>query len=287
MINLEKIRQVPWASYSIGKDPLSLIGSFQSGLTVDLIATKRAHFEICDLSESLLSVVERNRRTNFDFLPVLDSATHRIVGLLEIAPFTQEKVSDRPVAEIMRPLSEENLIGADAGILTFVREADHKKCRLIVSGCEISGLVSLSDLQRLPVRAALFGIVTYLEIIMAELIRREFEGGQGWLHRLTDDRQQKLKAEIDKAQRDDDFVEALLFTQLADKITIIRKSPRFAFGKGEFERDLKKIQALRDHLAHANDFASTARAASDTCKTVRLTDKWTDRLLEAFDATKG
>jgi hypothetical protein len=60
------------------------------------------------------------------------------------------------VYEKMRHLSEANLIGADASILAFVRDADRHKCRLVVSGCEISGLVSLSDLQRLPVRAALF-----------------------------------------------------------------------------------------------------------------------------------
>ena len=67
------------------------------------------------------------------------------------------------VSDVMRPLSEGNLLGADASILTFIRYADHQKCRLIVSGHEISGLVCLSDLQRLPVRAALFGLVTCLK----------------------------------------------------------------------------------------------------------------------------
>jgi hypothetical protein len=44
----------------------------------------------------------------------------------------------------MRPLSEENLIGADAGILDFVRDADRQRCRLVISGREIGGLVTLS-----------------------------------------------------------------------------------------------------------------------------------------------
>src|SRR5262249_53547236 len=152
----------------------------QKGLTVDLIATKRADFETCDLNESLPAVVERNRRNRFDFLPVIEPATKRIIGLFEITPFMQGAAENGRVEQVTRALSEENLIGADASILAFVRDADCHRCRLIVSGNEISGLVSLSDLQHLPVRAALFGVVTYLEIIMADVIRREFKSSDEW-----------------------------------------------------------------------------------------------------------
>jgi hypothetical protein len=68
-------------------------------------------------------------------------------------------VSEEPVSARMSRLSDENLIGADASILTFVRNADRQKCRLVLSGLEISGLVSLSDLQRLPVWAACLGFM--------------------------------------------------------------------------------------------------------------------------------
>src|SRR5262249_40732179 len=149
---------------------------------------------------------------------------------------------------------------------------------LIVSGHEISGLVSQSDLQRLPVRAALFGLITCLEIIMANSIRRRFDGSDAWLNLLSDSRQQKLKYEISKARSDDDFVEAILFAQFCDKVDIILKNPQFPFEKAASRREFKKIQALRDHLAHANDYASSAHSASETCKTVRLIDKWSKDL---------
>jgi hypothetical protein len=286
MTSFESVRQISWASSSIGNDPHSIIDSLQKGLTVDLIATKRAEFETCDASEALPSVVERNRRKRFDFLPVVESATKRINGLFEIAPFMQGVVGDVRIGDAMRPLSEENLMGADASILTFVRDADRQRCRLIVSEHEISGLVSLSDLQRLPVRTALFGVVTYLEIIMADVIRREFKGSNKWLDRLPDGRQQKLHAEISKARGDNDLIEALLFTQFSDKITIILRSSRLSVERKEFECELKEVQALRDHLAHANDYASSAQAASETCRTVRLIDKWSTQLLQTVHAGK-
>ncbi|MGO4843671.1 hypothetical protein AB4144_66485, partial [Rhizobiaceae sp. 2RAB30] len=67
-------------------------------------------------------------------------------------------------------LREAHLIGADASILSFVKEADTRPFRLLVSERGIVGLVSLSDLQKLPVRAALFGLVTGLEMAMTDAI---------------------------------------------------------------------------------------------------------------------
>ncbi|SDR39049.1 hypothetical protein SAMN05519103_02589 [Rhizobiales bacterium GAS113] len=269
-----------WANSSIGNDPDLTVEALQSGLTVSLIATKRADFETCIRDEEILTVVNRNRRNRFDFLPVIGATKDRaevrskIVGLIEIAPLMQSATSDERVFARMRPLSEENLIGADASILAFVRDADRQKCRLVVSGHEISGLVSLSDLQRLPVRAALFGLVTHLEIIMADAIRREFDSTDGWIERLSEGRKAQLQDEIGKATVGDGLVDELLFTQFADKMTIIHRSPYFTFGKNSFKGDLKQVQALRDHLAHANDYAASPRAACEVCSTVRLIDKW-------------
>jgi hypothetical protein len=251
-----------------------------------LTSTERAKLETCSIDVELAAVVARNLDSKFDFLPVTDSIagegkTHnRIVGLIELVPFMQGAGASGVVRDCstLYPLSEDNLIGADASILDFIRDADQRRCRLVISGHEISGLVSLSDLQRLPVRAALFGLVTHVEMIMANAIRREFNGTQGWTDRLSENRRQKIREEINKAQDDDALVDALLFTQFADKVMIIRKSQRFVLGRNGFENDLKQIQSLRDHLAHANDYAATRESASKVCGTVRLADKWSKEL---------
>ena len=273
-----------WASKALDDDPIGMLETFHRGLTVDLIVTKRALLETCAADEALASVIERNRNNGFDFLPVTEPASRkpdsyaRIVGLIEILPYMHGKEPQGDVREIMRPLSEENLIGADASIIAFVRNADHQRCRLVISGPEISGLVSLSDLQRLPVRAALFAMVTQLEMIMASRIRSEFGNSDGWIERISNDRQLKLHEQAAAAKSDDGFVDLLLFTHFADKVTIIKKSPDFGWSKGSFERELGQVQELRDDLAHANDYAATRAAAIRTCETVRMIEMWIDRL---------
>jgi hypothetical protein len=276
-----------WASGALEQDPQVAMRNLQKGLTVDLIATSREHFETCEHDEALPVVVRRNKSNLFDFLPVVHGRSAKssklgtVVGLVEIAPFRQSEVPDQPVHHSMAPLSDRNLIGADASILDFIRDADQQRCRLIVSGLEISGLVSLSDLQRLPVRATLFGLVTHLEIIMSATIRSEFRGSNdpdGWLGRLSPERRKKIEREIREATTEQSLVDSLLFTQFGDKETIIRKSPFFKLNKRAFKNELAQIQTLRNALAHANDYASSQEAARQTCRTVRLIEAWSATL---------
>lgn len=267
-------RPSAWAKRSDNSPELMM--NFQDGLPVRLIATPKSSFSTCRTDEDLARVVERNVES-FDYLPVVDvaeDARETIVGLIDLVPFMHGETPQGLVKDRMRRLSEDSLIGADASILSFLIGADRHRCRLVVSGPEISGLVSLSDLQRLPVRAALFVMITHAEITMASAIRREFNGSDEWIERLSPGRQSKIKGEKKKSATEDTFVDSLLFTQFADKTTIIRKSPLFKESKTAFEAEMRVAQKLRDQLAHANDYASTRAAAEDVCRTVRSIAQW-------------
>jgi CBS domain len=120
-------------------------------------APSRAALKTCRPDENVSDVVERNVE-GFDFLPVVEMSSgsnEKIVGLLSTKAISLNSQKADKVGSIFRPLSEELVIGADSSILEFVSDADSKPCRLVVSGARIEGLVSLSDLQKLPVRAAL------------------------------------------------------------------------------------------------------------------------------------
>jgi hypothetical protein len=254
-----------------------ILEHFQDALPVQLISIPRHQFRTCYARE-LVADVKASNTEDYDFLPVLKpwrtGGIAAIIGLLEISTPTS---ASAVVEEVMRPLCEENLIGADASILDFLRDADQRPCRLIVAGRDITSLVSLSDIQRLPVRAALFAMITHLEMTMADAIRRGYENTE-WMTKLPPERMAKIQTEIKGATSDDSFVDSLLFTQFCDKVTIIRKSEAFRDNKNEFSKQMKSIQDLRDLLAHANEFAATRKAAAAVCETVRVIDEWIVRL---------
>ncbi len=265
--------------------------TLHSGLTVALIATARETLMTCCLSESLSDVVSRSAGQQYDYLPVENDERSEIVGLLHAIDFAQ----DSPCVEIVmgryRPLSEGDLIGADASILDFIKGADSKPRRLVVSGDKIVGFVTLSDLQKLPVRAALFALITGLELTMSEAINKEFPKKEKWWGLLNERRQEKVNEKIRESKRKDTFVNALLYTQFCDKRDILMEFPCFSRVRSELCRQLKDIENLRNDLAHANEYAATRVDAENVCGIVRnlleLRKEIKTKVLDIADGSKG
>jgi len=271
----------PWTAQAEA-DALAALANFEEGLPVRLIATHRKELQTCRAGEDLRHVVRQNR-AGYDHLPVEDDigGLARIVGLLAVPRSTEHVEHGRRVESAMMPLSEEHLIGADAGILSFVRAAHRHECRLVIVGPQIGGLVTLSDLQKLPVRAALFGIITHLEMTMAEVIRREFTEVNAWKKVLPEYRQKTIARSIQRSQAKtpaaDGYVDDVLFTTFHDKLSILRAASLGGMDVASFEYDMDEIRRLRNEIAHANNYASTRAAARRTCKAVGLIDAWIDR----------
>lgn len=266
-----------WASAGLSESP-DVFKALHSGLTVGLIATPARELKTCTPHELISNVLLRNPE-DFDFLPVIDEA-HRFVGMFHAAVHRDRRTLGT-VWQCYVPLSENYLVGADASILDFVLDADEKQCRLVISGTKVVGLVSLSDLQRLPVRAALFALITGLEMTMASLIRARHSKSEGWMRLLTSGRRAKIEEERKKAKSDDGYVDTLLFTQFCDKRDILTQTlPESE--RGALSAALEDIERLRDRIAHANEYASSPAQAKNVCKIVRellhLKDQFQDRL---------
>ncbi|MEH2565138.1 hypothetical protein [Bradyrhizobium sp. AZCC 2289] len=245
--------------------------TLHSGLKVKLIATPRSDFRTCHANEHVSAVLRRNI-DSYDFIPVVSDGaggSQHIIGLFHAANYTDhEGIGDR-IQDHFNSLSEDFIIGADASILDFIKDADAKPCRLVVSGSNIIGLVSLSDLQKLPVRAVLFALITGFEITMMEAIKRTYKSETHWMNSLSLERRQNVEYQKSKSEEADAIVDTLLFTQFADKKTLVKKQLPKTRPKKSFEKALRTIESLRNKIAHANEYANTPTHARSVCKTVR------------------
>ena len=241
----------------------------QRSLTVDMIMTPRADLRTCRRDEIASAVMARNTE-HFSFLPVVDEPG-RFLGLYRAERWFGKEAPQEKIGDDFEPFSEDVVIGADASIIDFVKNADERATRLVVSGDRVAGLVSLSDLQQLPVRAALFTLITRLEMAMAERIETEWVGDEsmGWLELLSEKRRACIVDAIGKAKQEDGFVSEIAFSQLADKVTIIRKKGLIPGSGSRLRREFKAIRKLRDGIAHANYYAESPGAACKACETVR------------------
>jgi CBS domain-containing protein len=270
-----------WARHSLDADPDALLGSIERGLRVRLIATPCDELVTCDAEADLRAEAARNEDRRFDFLPVTRAGDggRRICGLMRMVSFLEgHHAPEGAVSNYMEPLSEENLIGADAGILTFIRHADSRPCRLVFAGTRIVGLVSLSDIQRLPVRPVLFMLITHFELLMADIIRIRFKTQDVWKELLSKDQRRRLDKRIADRRRDGMEIDPLLMTEFSEKTTIVGKIITLSDDQDLFKSDMDTARRFRNDLAHAKNFAATREDAEQTCKTVRSIEKWIGRL---------
>jgi len=260
---------------------LEKLRKVQGSLTVGLIMVPRADFLTCSRNDTALDVKTRNA-DNYSFLPVVDEA-ERVIGLYNAEQwFNMEATADLVGSDFL-PISEETVIGADASIFDFIRKADDVPTKLVVSGDGVAGLVSLSDIQQLPVRAALFALVTSLEMAMAMAIEARWQNADEWRAFLTENRQTQLEEQIQKALQKDGFVSEIAFTQFIDKSTILFKGGVFKGTRTAHDARFKAIQSLRDNLAHANQYADTPDTAKLVCKVVRSIYELKDELLRVVE----
>ncbi len=249
--------------------------TLHSGLTVELIQTPRADLVTCRPGEKATDVLDRNeagngaRRETYDYLPVEDG--DEIVGLFR----TRLTAAIRPVGGAiveshMDRLSSANLIGGDGAILDFLREIDEKPYRLVVAGDRISGLVTWSDLQKLPVRPVLFDLVTGLEAEMVHAIKHRYPSGEGWLVYLRSEGRRNVRRRIERGEENDSRVDALLYTYFCDKARILRAMdcPRSWEGS-EYPDEFGRIRDLRNQIAHLHDYVASRQEVTRLQETVR------------------
>ena len=263
----------PWASRA--DTTPKTVEAMQAGLTVDLIMTPRDKLMTCRPNDCIGCLMAKNV-DRFSSLPVeqADPITelYRITGIYDAEQwFDKPPPPGKSIGDDFERLTEDHLVGSNASILDFITTGVERPTRLVASGTKIVGLVCMADLHKLPVRAALFSVVTALEMAMADRIAAEWQDSDCWLNLLSCDRRKKVKDQICKARGNDTYVSDIASTQYADKKTIICKCKRdLVAGRSRrrLKKDFEAIIKLRDPLAHANDYASNLALAKSVSRTV-------------------
>lgn len=242
------------------------------GPTVVHIQTPRDQFVTCSPEQSLTEIVHPATvpYDEYDYLPVVrSSSSTQVIGVLCTRSAAKHDGHTARVKDCYEPLAERHLLGANASILEFVLHVDCHPCRFIVAGGRISGLVTLSDLQRLPVRMTLFALLTGFEMTLIEVIKRCYPEDEQWLSLLPPYRQSGVCRAIRRARAKDNFVHGLYATNLFDKLLIVQNFPYFDDGGEDLAPELRDIKCLRDQIAHADNFALTPERARKACRVAR------------------
>lgn len=174
---------------------------------------------------------------------------------------TRDSLDGGTVGENRRTFASDEMALENMPLLkTFEALRGRRHLFIEVDG-HVSKIVTLGDLQKIPVRLWLFGLISLLEMQMLRIIRPHCPttpNADAWLTLLKQPRIEEALRIYNERQLRNAAIDVCDCLQLCDKATIFRKIPTLP-KLGKFEsntscrRFFRNAQNLRDALAHAND----------------------------------
>lgn len=197
---------------------------------------------------------------DFDQFPVRRD-TETVGILLRAADHGRKRVEDA-----MLPLRENLIVSAEMPIAELIPELRENHFRLVLRGGRLDGLVTQSDLLKLPVRLVLFGLITHLEQAMARVIAVRWPH-DSWLCELPAERRKRVNKKLSQLQRQRLNPNLLEMTEFVDKGLLCIK----LWDSDPLHRKeaLEELRTLRNHIAHAADFLDVAGGQESVATFVR------------------
>ncbi|MGB8345024.1 MAG: hypothetical protein WCD86_09075 [Ktedonobacteraceae bacterium] len=253
---------------------------FQSTMTgleagLQVLHITNFNLQFCDNDEEeVIAVFDRFKQ--FDQVPVRRNG--KVVGLIERANGT----ITGQVKERMRPLNDSLLISAFEPLMHLISLMDMTGTYylLVLGGTKeqqgIQGIVTRSDLLKLPIRLLAFTMVTHLEMLLKSIIQSEcYQDEQIWLKCLSEGRRKNTLNKWEQAKTSRLEPPKLEYTEFCDKRDILMKLLKPGT---KFKKDLEKIENLRNSVAHAGDYAETQEHMRQFIKTFLSAQYWIDHL---------
>ena len=216
-------------------------------------------FQTRDIAEPLVSLdaatpaAEAHRlmqARDFDVVAVRQDGL--VVGYLE-----REDPQEGTCGEHLRSFEEVAVVSDDAPLADVVLGLARAPRLFVRILGAVGGIVTMSDLQKPPVRMWLFGMITLVEMRMGRLVEQLCEG-ETWRQFLAEGRRQKAEALLEERRRRNQNLRLIDCLQFSDKAQIIarneaiRRLTRFT-SRRQVEEACKALESLRNNLAHSQD----------------------------------
>jgi predicted transcriptional regulator len=244
------------------KDFTKTLKELNTGISIRQITTYA--LAACSETDSVEEVMRQPDFDGFDFIPV-KNAQGRIISIIERIQRDQQE--DLHESRIF-PIDVSMLVSPDAPIDSLFRCLSDSKFKLVFGEEGIEGIVTKSDLLKLPVRIFVFSHITYFESLMGKVIgERIGYSFDNWQKYLSENRKELFNTKLvnlKKHNLDPSSIEVLDF---CDKREILKK--HFEFGT-EFRKDLEKIEQLRNLIAHSGTYIKNEADVVSLLNTMEL-----------------
>jgi len=253
-----------------------MMSGLERGLQVAHITTAADQLRYCQHDEEIEAVLNRSDLLQFDQIPVQEQGV--IIGL--VRKLTVPFGAKGPARRHMQLLGESILVSADASLLEYI--LNDSLDRLVIHGTKIHGLVTRSDLLKLPVTLLGFALVTHVEAVMLTLIRAIGVGEQIWLGYLEQGSRKDIRKrykQLTEKRSDPDLLELTTFSNKHTILEHLAAEETYASCLPDRESisQLEEIRQLRNIIAHTGGKVDSPDSIQELIGLLRLTQNWIER----------
>ena len=154
---------------------------------------------------------------------------------------------------VVRPINEQEVISESTPLIEAFEILCNEEFLLIKEKRNITKIVTRADLDSIPIRICLYGIISLFEGLLRENI---MFNQIKWENHLNEHRLEEAKKLYRKKSNKNQEISLLNCTQFCDLGTIVKKewdiySPLIDDSKSNVDKKFKFIRKLRDSLAHS------------------------------------
>jgi hypothetical protein len=174
----------------------------------------------------------------------------------------REDLSSGTCRDHLHPfIPDDDLVPSTANLTEVVKSlAINRQCFVTILD-SVGAIITLNDLEKLPMRMFLFGMVTVGEMMMTEIIRHR-HGDGSWKELVSPQRLAKAEQLHEERMRIGQKVDLIDCLQYCDKGWIITNDEEFCRelgqeSKNQARKTIKEFETLRNNLAHTQEIIPT------------------------------
>jgi hypothetical protein len=253
---------------------------FTEGFTARDIAEPLVSFDASTAASDVARLMEKRI---FDVVGVRQEGV--VAGYVERADLCAATCGEqvRAIAESMTVSESTSLADVVLGL------AKSPRLFIRVLGT-VGGIITMSDLQKPPVRMWLFGMITLLEMRTSRLIEMKC-ADDSWKQYLSENRLQKAEALLEERKRRNQNLALIDCLQISDKGQIIARNEEIRRltrmqSRRQAEQTIRMLESLRNNLAHSQDIISCDwETIVELCKDMERVIRGTEEVQQALGGT--
>ena len=236
---------------------------------------------VIDVNSGVAAALAVLSQGNYDHAPVTDDGL--IVGYVERSHLAGSP-PDAHVRDLTYPLRSGVIVSADTPIADLIDWLAEQRIMFVIDGQQITGFVSLLDLNKQPARAFLYLVLAGLEIALADLVRWRYGADQDPLLSALGKRDQDSIMSRVSADRgvdaDSDLVSYLGFKHLLRVIESDRalREEMGGYSKARWRSVTWPLSELRNDVMHpVSSFVTSSEDVAALGENVRTAAGLVDR----------